>query len=87
VCLGAVDFLKTNLRALVGNSLLHDSDGCSILKYDLAKHHLSVIDPPESYGILIVPSEDNLLGVAGAGILRHFSHGNLQSIKLKLCSD
>jgi hypothetical protein len=41
--------------------------GATILKYDMAKHHLTVIDPPESYdsGIFIVPTEDDLLGVAG----------------------
>jgi hypothetical protein len=41
--------------------------GATILKYDMAKHHLTVIDPPESYdsGIFIVPTEDDLLGEAG----------------------
>ena len=41
--------------------------GPRILKYDLVKHHLSVIEPPESCGmsIFIVPTEDGLLGVAG----------------------
>jgi len=41
--------------------------GPRILKYDLVKHHLSVIELPESCGkfIFIVPTEDGSLVVAG----------------------
>ncbi|CAL4970075.1 unnamed protein product [Urochloa decumbens] len=68
VGVGADDFLNANRGALVGDHIYFMLQmGARILKYDLVKHHLSVIDPPESYecGIFIVPTEDGFLGVAG----------------------
>lgn len=41
--------------------------GVTVLKYDLVKHHLSLIDPPEwcDGGISLMSTEDGLLGSAG----------------------
>ncbi|CAN6231205.1 unnamed protein product, partial [Urochloa humidicola] len=60
-------FVNSSRGALVGNHVYFMLEmGARILKYDLVKHHLSVIKPPESYNnISIMPTEDGLLGIAG----------------------
>ncbi|XP_039787057.1 uncharacterized protein LOC120653365 [Panicum virgatum] len=70
VRVGVADLLSLNRPAHVGDAIyfmLKNQMGARILKYDLVKHHLSVIEPPESCGkcIFIVPIEDGSLGVAG----------------------
>ncbi|OEL33440.1 hypothetical protein BAE44_0005542 [Dichanthelium oligosanthes] len=42
--------------------------GARILKYDMGKHCLSVIDPPDNYGegTVLMPMEDGSLGFAGS---------------------
>ncbi|RCV09336.1 hypothetical protein SETIT_2G019300v2 [Setaria italica] len=62
------DFINPSRGVLVGDAIFFMlTMSARILKYDLVKHHLSVIDPPAMYdkGIYLVPTEDNLLGIAG----------------------
>ncbi|CAL5077071.1 unnamed protein product [Urochloa decumbens] len=66
VVLGIVDPINLSHATVVGDQVYFMLQmGARILQYDLAKHHLSVIDPPEWYyeGISLVSTEDSLLGV------------------------
>ncbi|CAM0150101.1 unnamed protein product [Urochloa decumbens] len=70
---GFDDAISPSRAAVVGDQVCFMLKmSARILKYDLAKHHLSVISPPNLYweGISLVPTEDGLIGIAA---IRDFS--------------
>ncbi|CAL5078066.1 unnamed protein product [Urochloa decumbens] len=67
VLLGAGNPINLSRSTVVGDQVYFMLQlGARIIKYDLAKHHLSAIDPPEWYyeGISLMPTKDGLLGIA-----------------------